>query len=1715
MAEASIDQLSIEIEADASKAQSAIKELTSYLNGLSLALNRINTNSINKFARSMESLSTVGRRTDETSRQVEKFANAISSSFGIKSTEGINAVKNAMLELTEAEKKFQANQTDKLADSLDNARHSAAQTIREYAKLPAVLDATTQAVMDYVRATNKGTSKISLSTVAKEFGENFGAMSKSLGKNFTSKLEATQQGVTDFAAYLTDLNEVCKTGFDTENIDRGFAQLVETIQRGQNATLSYNEAVKSGVIGTQDAQRAVDDYHLGIMRLVQAQGELTKENGIDGIVNSLKGLNDIKIPDFAPFAQAIETLNKVSTAKVVGNIKAIKDALNETQVQADVLKDKLSNITFDSQGNSTGFITDMIEPVTRVENVVERISSGFRTVQYEIVVASQNMNIFKEVANSAAKALDAIASKMGAMMGVKQIASTFGSLPPLISTTANSVLLLEDKFSQLPRSLRPFEDAIVSTGNKVQAFTEEKEKAIESLMASFSKLGSTGGGVEKTSKEAKNMSAVFYGAAKAVKVVSGELNKLGDIGVKALKISFSPLINEVEEFKAKVSKVANSFKNMEKKVKASLTNMSKFWQRTMRTFTFMLVRKAITAMIKDIKEAVDELALFEKHLGTLSNGQFNKSLSEILADFHYIGRAIVAAFEPLINFVVPAINAVADALANVLALVGEFFAAFTGQSYFVKARKTVVDYGDSIDDNNKKLKEQKKLLLGIDEINPLPKDKDSSSSGKKSGVNYKDAFEEKPVSDKMKGLVDKLKAILSKLFDPLKDAWDRNKGYVIDGFNYMISEIGRLASIIGKDFLDVWNSETMANVFDNILLTIGHIEFGIGNLAKNFADAWIEGSKGKTILENLAKIAETLTGWIEKTALYFKNWTTGVDFNPLLKSLGDLTKELDKVANFLGGVFYDAMKNVVFKYIEWMIEEGLPHLNKAIGEVIDAFDFEKIRSDLQVLEKSFEHMAEQIHTGVTNAISNVGKALAEWTNSKEFTEFCEALAHFMDLVTAERVEKLFTALGLALLSVAKGLADFVSSEKFQAFIDKLVEWYDSKSAEEIAKYLEDIAKAILIFKFTAFVGGGVAAFLEFIAKLVAFFSIGKIATDLNALAAGTTSVGTAAAGASGGATGFASALSSLAVPIGIAVAVLATLVASFGGISGLITELKTRFDEIKKSISDAVNNAFIPISGAIDIVKTAFSNLVGSLASFKGAWVLVLDVLQKVVTIIGVTLAGALSGLVSAFGGFITFISGAINIIGGVFSFVAGVIQGLIAAVQLFVGVVTGNTAIIDNAMQTIQKSVDAMCQGVKSTLNGIGQVFVGAFTFISGLVAGFVNGVINFFKQLKYELIGDPIVIDMVNGIIGWFQTLFTEGGKWISDLVTDVIGFFTQLAKDVAQSVSTFVTDIVGKYEQFKKDAVQKFDDVKEGIKGKFDEIKTSVEGKIDTFKTAVEKKYGEVKKAAIDKFQELKKDTEEKFKAVKKAVDDCMKDAKKAVTDKAGDMLKNAKQKFGDLKTAAKEKFNDVKGKIREKMDESLEVVGQKLEKIKDKFTRVNLINVGSMVIRGFLSGLKQAWSEVISWASQALASFKSKFTDALKIHSPSRVFMEYGENTVEGFNKGLEAFSDTTSTTVDKWVSSFSDMNVTLEPDFKMNRSNIPLMNNQPFDVESSGITKDDLVAVLNDFTTKLRDANANSGETRVVLELNGRQLYEQVVRQDKQQMLRTGRSLFAY
>jgi tape measure domain-containing protein len=217
------------------------------------------------------------------------------------------------------------------------------------------------------------------------------------------------------------------------------------------------------------------------------------------------------------------------------------------------------------------------------------------------------------------------------------------------------------------------------------------------------------------------------------------------------------------------------------------------------------------------------------------------------------------------------------------------------------------------------------------------------------------------------------------------------------------------------------------------------------------------------------------------------------------------------------------------------------------------------------------------------------------------------------------------------------------------------------------------------------------------------------------------------------------------------------------------TIIQTDVMPVLKSIGEFLSSTFKPVwDQLVTTFKTQIMPIFAQMAPIMEPLKTLLGAIGMIIgTIVIVALGllvGAITGVVKAFAG---MLPGIIQAVGGIIQFFGGLIQFVSGIVAFFVDLFTGNFSKLGTDLGVIWDGIANMFKGV---LNVIGGLFSAAWGFISGLVSGFVEGIVKFFTGLWDDLVGHSIIPDMINGIINWFQQLPGRALAFVENLVNSL---------------------------------------------------------------------------------------------------------------------------------------------------------------------------------------------------------------------------------------------------------------------------------------------------------------------------------------------------------
>ena len=526
------------------------------------------------------------------------------------------------------------------------------------------------------------------------------------------------------------------------------------------------DKIKGSLAALKSATEGLDTGKLrqiaeSISKIATAgEGAKNASEGIRSITRSLKSLDGIstnRLKKVADVVQKISTSlgnmgnnNRISiridsegVKKAVQPLETVKEAIKETasaesNVTPENSLDQSINKTSQDAVSASEKIQELITQINNYKATISQMEHGkkdFNSEEYEQAVqgisrVQAQFNEYKETIKETPKTIDDIARSFQSLGQMAQQSGLDG-FGKALSGISNLLPMIQTGGAEAGTALTQMSTALESVGSALP-YIAVAVTALKTLVTVCEAVGNT----------------VKTAVSNAVEAVKNGASKIRDI----IKSAGTWLGNLFDDVKKNIGLQDKSFGEMTKKFRAF-----------MRLFTFMALRKALTALFSNIGNSFNLLAQYSDRMGT----KFNENVSMIVSDAKWLSNSIIAAFAPILNAVAPIIDALIAKLVAAINVINMFFAALSGGRTWTKAKKNVENYGAGLDSAAGSAKKAKKaiddLTTGIDELNILRQDNndDSGGGGGGGGINPEDYFEEEA-----------LPGWMTDLSDWIKDLWD-------------------------------------------------------------------------------------------------------------------------------------------------------------------------------------------------------------------------------------------------------------------------------------------------------------------------------------------------------------------------------------------------------------------------------------------------------------------------------------------------------------------------------------------------------------------------------------------------------------------------------------------------------------------------------------------------------------------------------------------------------------------------------------------------------------------------------------------------------------------------------------------------------------------------------------------------------------------------------
>lgn len=976
-----LDSLELKVSAEAQSAEKALDSLISKLQSFSKTLGGINTTSISK---NLENLAKVGGLKTVT-KEVEDLGKTVDN-VGKKKTK--TELKVDVKQGLEAIKELQSKFSDIGKGTQFNGNLSSLE--KEYDKLSAKLDKLAEREQKALAIGNASTNNKAFQSLQYDIANTINKLAELETKIQSVKNQNTSQ-TANIPIFRWDNQNTGSTQNITENIEKLLKSIPETAKYSvEQAQKSLNEAISK----VQNAQTNVEDFS---QRISQARANL-KNVEVSG-----KGMGTDE------WDRAY-----IALQKVVAEAKQYKAALNEraTGINTDIsetdsLDTKVNKLREDLKqlkADGFGFGDTAFDKTYQQLNQAEKELAEYKA---RLTESENSTRSFGSTLKSAATGFSNFISKIkngGAATlnfakNVRNMKSPLKLALGQISKLGNAVARLYFKYLMLTRVAGALGKVLGISSDYIEEynyFQKAIDKIAQENKGNYKKYGYND--AESYADSFEDRLTTLTGKMTGYKI--GKDGDLLDTGTASLGLD----ITQITNFEAQIAQMTNSVGMMGEASIAtskamtmlagdmsSLTNMP--LDTVMKNFSSGLSGAAMavkkygmdisvaalqeTALGLGVKKNVSDMTQAEKeYLRVITMLQQSKVAWGDLADtinqpanqfrmlksnIKQCGLMLSRLFMPVIQKVLPWLNAMAMAVKDLMKYIGDLFGLKFDSSLGSTGSDTSDTYDDVSDSANNAAdsinnaadaqKKFNKQLQGFDKLNNLTtnetskkdSDKDKNGTGNVSGV----------LSD----------ALINAVEDYEK-RWNK-------AFKSMTSDADNLKEKIEKLFTTAWDTGDGTEIGEALATTLNK---GIDWVNEN-TSKWAKGLKKITSI-----MGTSLNGFVEKFKWKGLGKAIGNSIKAALEAETNFFKKVNWVnlGKGLSKTLNSAIKTGVLQsYFKSMASKLRAAIETAFG-AITTFDFKGLGNALgQGINDFFKTMNKKNKQTGLNGWQELGKSLSD------------------------------------------------------------------------------------------------------------------------------------------------------------------------------------------------------------------------------------------------------------------------------------------------------------------------------------------------------------------------------------------------------------------------------------------------------------------------------------------------------------------------------------------------------------------------------------------------------------------------------------------------------------------------------------------------------------------------------------------------------------------
>lgn len=524
----------------------------------------------------------------------------------------------------------------------------------------------------------------------------------------------------------------------------------------------------------------------------------------------------------------------------------------------------------------------------------------------------------------------------------------------------------DDKAAQLKQQLAEIKQSstMSSAGQNVRQNLANETTQLENMKAGLKQSKSEMNDfVSQTNSKMAKLKRVIAGLGAGLKTSVGSLQNFlgGKLGAA------------IDKLKAKF---ANFGRSSQKSMKKATGGVQSFGVRLRSIVAgalfFNLISKALTAMADRLGKAL------------LANQTFAKSFGQVKSN-------LLTAFQPIYESIIPWLNKLMQALAQVTAQMAQFIASVFGTTaqQAQENAKELNKQTDALDSTASSAKKAEKALASFDTVQKLTNNSNNTTdpSAPKFDTDYSAVKNQTP-------------QWLTDFWKVFQDSWAQYGQQTIESAKNALSALKDMVSTIGQSFMAIWTNGTGLETLNNIQLLLQTIFDLITAIATAFTNAWNTNNTGEQMLQSIMNLLNTIIQIITSIGQAFiAAWNDGNAGQIMLQSIMTLITTVVQAISAIGQAFLAAWNdgNAGQTMINTLIQmiTAVVNLVNSIGQAFIA-----AWSDAGLGESIFSNILSII-TNIENAIKSLAQNLqSAWEYNNNGVAIWESILKIIDDVLA-------------------------------------------------------------------------------------------------------------------------------------------------------------------------------------------------------------------------------------------------------------------------------------------------------------------------------------------------------------------------------------------------------------------------------------------------------------------------------------------------------------------------------------------------------------------------------------------------------------------------------------------------------------------------------------------------------------------------------------------